>query len=281
MALAVEPLLVALSTPPPADVAVAVRDVETARLLQQHGHFQMRYAMQKPLMHPASQRGPEWGSAYSDDWTLLVAGEFYRADVHSSSEYAQPTEERLLTFYHGTEWGSTWHILQGGAFIAGPGTHSIRGRSRSGCWCAPTLPDALQRANPKRYMTDGTYSRWCTPVVLELELQRARVVKVPGSRSTMHCAQADIGAIVEGLVIREVHFNVRLMENFMKLEELDVRSCLKSTGCMYRVCTCGLCGAHSDPRDADLWYSWHKSGKGLYYHPRCYTRIAAASLTWF
>ena len=71
--------------------------------------------------------------------------------------------------FHGTEWGSAARILMHSAgFIVGPGTHNVRGKAWSGCWCVPTLGDALSRASPGRYSVDGEFSRFSCPVVLEI-----------------------------------------------------------------------------------------------------------------
>lgn len=245
----------------------------------------VKYEMSKPLKHPPmGVPGYELYSAFSDDWTLLECSEFYRAPVTTilSTEYDITAVDLggAQYMYHGTEWGSAREILRSGTFITGEGTHSIRGTPRSGCWCVPTLPDAMQRSNPRRYSRGGHFDRNCTPVVLELCVARVGLVKVPGSNCTMHCSQSPIGQPHEGLLITAVHFNTRVMVNFMKLELPEVRGALLG-GHTIRICSCGLCGAYSDPRDPQLWNQWRRSGKGLYYHPRCYTRVSGHSRQLF
>ena len=244
----------------------------------------VKYQMSKPLKHPPmGEPGYELYSAFSDAWTLVECDEFYRAPVTTilSTEYDITTVDLggAQFMYHGTEWGSAQAILRSGMFITGEGTHSIRGAARSGCWCVPTLPDAMQRSNPRRYLRDGHYDRKCTPVVVELCIARLGLVKVPGSKCTMHCIPGPIGQPLEGLLITALHFNTRLMANWMQLEVPEVRAAL-SAGHTHRICACGLCGAWSDPR-TQLWNQWRKSGKGLYYHPRCYARITAAQRQLF
>ena len=51
-----------------------------------------------------------------------------------------------------------------------------------------------------------------------------RYVRIPGS--TMHCAPGEIGSVHNGLVIDQIHFNTRLMQNFMALETQAVRRSL-------------------------------------------------------
>ena len=161
-----------------------------------------------------------------------------------------------------------------------------RRRHTLNSWCSsvwvlvrPHLARCLAAIQPRRYLRDGHYDRKCTPVVVELCIARLGLVKVPGSKCTMHCIPGPIGQPLEGLLITALHFNTRLMANWMQLEVPEVRAAL-SAGHTHRICACGLCGAWSDPR-TQLWNQWRKSGKGLYYHPRCYARITAAQRQLF
>ena len=185
--------------------------------------------------------------------------------------------DNTKTMFHGTEWGAAFQIVCNRAFIIGPGTHGIRGRSMAGCWCVPTLPDALLRCNPNRFMDhEHGYSRWSCPVVLQL--RAVRLVRVP--RSTMHCAPGEIGRVHNGLVIDKIHFNTKLMQNFMHLERQDVRRTLLDDPWRNRVCDCGLCGTYTHSADPK-WWEWRKTRAEHYYHPRFYTRVGTNSATWF
>jgi hypothetical protein len=258
-------------------------DEVTARLLQDCGGTD-RVVYKFPAA-TTSTRCPHQGlpppqemySVFSDAWTLLLRDEWYRFRIDIDTSCGEVEFTDAPTMYHGTEWGSAIQILRSGMFITGPGTHSIRGSSRSGCWCVPTLPDALLRSNPFRYKLDGNYNRFCTPVVLEL--RAVNLVKVPGSRSTMHCSTSSIGSKHTGLLLTNLHCNVRLMSNFVELELPSIQQKLLMSPTMCRVCSCGLCGAYSDPLSPEF-QSWRKSGRGLYYHPRCYGRVTGCSMVF-
>ena len=231
-------------------------------------------------MHPPHESYPD-ASAYSDaQWgRYLVRSEWYRLQLVldlREGDIADVPDTDLRTMFHGTEWGSAYRIVRERAFIVGSGTHSIRGRSKSGCWCVPTLPDALERADPRRYKYDGNFSRLSCPVVLELKV--ADLVRVP--RSSMHCAPGGIGQIHRGLVIDAIHFNIRLMDNYLKLELADIKTILATNTHCSRICACGLCGQYTSPADPN-WWGWQKSGQGHYYHPRCHSRITAQGSSWF
>ena len=199
----------------------------------------------RPQMHSAHEKNPA-ASEYSDaawgDW--LTRAEWFRVqlmiDFSGEGELhdSPAPDANSPVMFHGTEWGSAIQIVRQRAFITGPGTHSIRGKSRSGCWCVPTLPDALQRAQPTRYSVAGDFSRWCCPVVLEL--RAAKLIRVPGR--TMHCSPGPVGQSNTGLVIDAIHFNIRLMENFLELEKPQVRALLAANPYHNRICACGLCG---------------------------------------
>ena len=111
-----------------------------------------------------------------------------------------------------------------------------------------------------------------------LELRAAKLVKVPGS--TMHCAPGHIGECHTGLVIDAIHFNIRLMQNYMFLERSDIRDVLLANSHRNRICACGVCGMFTHEEDP-AWMDWKKSSKALYYHPRCYSRIVACGSWWF
>ena len=235
-------------------------------------HLPGYYRGFRPTMHPAHPDHAE-ASAFSDPWSLLW---LERKEWFSVMLALDMTEGELHdvddapTMFHGTEWGAAFQIVRNKAFIIGQGTHAVRGTSRAGCWCVPTLGDALTRCQPRRFMDrehDITgYSRWSCPVVLQL--RAVRYVKAP--RSTMHCAPGNIGSVHNGLVIDEIHFNTRLMRNFMALERQSVRRTLRADPHWNRICNCGLCGIYL--RADDRW-EWRKSNAGHYYHPRCYKRI--------
>ena len=232
----------------------------------------------RPIMHPAHPARCE-ASAFSDplygwlvrrEWfSVLLALDMAAGEIHDDHD--------IPTMFHGTEWGSAFQIVRNKAFIIGQGTHGLRGRSRAGCWCVPTLPDALDRCNPTRFMDhEHGYSRWSCPVVLQL--RAVRYVRIP--HSTMHCAPGEIGSVHSGLVIDQIHFNTRLMQNFMALETQAVRRSLLDDPLRNRICRCGLCGAYTHANEAS-WNLWRRSKKGLHYHPRCYERVTTLSAVWF
>ena len=231
----------------------------------------------RPIMHPAHPVHAE-ASAFSDDqyglW--LLRNEWFSVMLAlDMAEGEIQSDDGTPTMFHGTEWGAAFQIVRNRAFIIGPGTHGIRGRSMAGCWCVPTLPDALLRCNPNRFMDhEHGYSRWSCPVVFEL--RAARLVRVP--RSTMHCVPGgEIGEVHNGLVIDRIHFNIRLMKNFMTLEQQDVRRTLLANPHQNRICHCGLCGTYTHSADPS-WWEWRRTNAGHYYHPRCHKRIISPNI---
>ena len=129
----------------------------------------------RPTMHPAHPAHGE-ASAFSDDqygfW--LVRNEWFSVTLALDMAEGQiHDDDDTPTMFHGTEWGAAFQIVRNKAFIIGHGTHAIRGKSRAGCWCVPTLPDALLRCNPSRFMDhEHGCSRWSCPVVLQLRAVR-------------------------------------------------------------------------------------------------------------
>ena len=235
------------------------------------------YRALRPIMHPAHPASCD-ASAFSDPlYSWLVRREWFSWPLKLDMSAGEIHDDHdTPTMFHGTEWGAAFQIVRSKAFIVGQGTHGIRGKPMAGCWCVPTLPDALLRCNPARFMDrEHGYSRWSCPVVLQL--RAVRYVRVP--HSTKHCAPGEIGSVHNGLVIDQIHFNTRLMQNFMALETQAVRRSLSDDprSC---VCRCTLCGAYTHANDAG-WQKWRKSKKGGYYHPRCYTRVTAHGAQWF
>ena len=81
----------------------------------------------------------------------------------------------------------------------------------------------------------------------------------------------------EGLVITKIHFNVRYMLNYMRLEQGDVRHSLLDW--RSRTCGCDMCGGFVHPNDPE-WMSWVKSGRGKYYRTECMARVRGAVPSW-
>ena len=253
-------------------------DPTTVALLQESENtaigIRVQYHSLKRVAHPPHPENADY-SSYSDEWTWLVRSEWFKMPVTikatDASENDLQVNQDIKPMFHGTEWGSALQICASGMFIVGAGTHGIRGKSKSGCWCVPTLPDALVRADPRRYAQGPVeYSRLCCPVVLEL--RAATLIRVPGT--TKHCAPGSIGAVHRGIVIDAVHFNIRLMQNFMRLETPQARQALCKNPTTCRLCACNICGLYSDPADPNF-YDWRKSGAGFYYDARCYRRVRA------
>ena len=65
-------------------------------------------------------------------------------------------------------------------------------------------------------------------------------------------------SVHNGLVVDQIHFNTRLMENFMALEKQDVRGALLADPFRNRICNCGLCGTYTHSADPS-WSEWRKT----------------------
>ena len=137
------------------------------------------------------------------------------------------------------------------------GTHRKGQRVYAGAWVVPSLADALERTNPKRYMTDDGqhYSRRSCPVVLEV---RAAHLARMGGHSTMHCSRWAQTQRHAGFLIQKVHFNIRLMLNYLLLEDPDLRSEMLLHPHTVVVCGCGVCGAVTPPCSPYVW-QWEKA----------------------
>jgi hypothetical protein len=263
-------------------------DVETRMLLESSASRRAEIGIEftfadagTPQMHPPRiLDGVEdmEVSAFSDgEYYLLRRQEWFRLGLHVDASNGTIDFDDKPIMFHGTEWGSANKILmQSEGFITGGGTHRVRGRSLSGCWCVPTLGDALTRADPTRYVYNGGFSRLSCPVVLEL--RPAWLRRVPGS--TMHCCTSQTGHQHEGLLIQAIHFNTRFMQNYMELERAAVVRELKLDSVRCRRCSCGLCGNVCSVRNDAQWMSWKRSGTGHWYDPVCYARITATSAAY-
>ena len=236
----------------------------------------------QPVMHGPWQ-GPtgsiDYVSEYSDGiWHWLERREWFRMHLSVDTSHGEIVFEDCELMYHGTEWGSAMQIIQGSkGFIVGPGTHAVRGKSWSGCWCVPTLGDALGRASPDRYKVDGEYSRFSCPVVLEIRAASLR--KVPGT-TTMHCVPAAIGTSHPGLLITGIHFNTRFMKNYIKLEDENIRRALRLDPFRCRRCACDICGHYCLAGDSG-WWGWKASTKKKWYTPRCYERVTSIKCSYW
>ena len=113
---------------------------------------------------------------------------------------------------------------------------------------SPYFGYAAQVAQPKRYKESGFLNRMCTPAVLEVVPKQVRRVA-----PHKFCSQGPIGAVLDGLQISAVHFNLHQMVNHMQLESPLVRQHLTTESAYFRLCACGLCGQYSDPDNARFW----------------------------
>jgi len=231
--------------------------------------------LQRPTPHSGHSVYGDVYSSYSDGWHLLERPEWYSLDVTSRTaghEWVLATEAGQKPMFHGTEFGAAFQIVwQSLGFIVGEGTHRKGKQTFAGMWVVPSLVDALERADPMRYTdADRNYSRSCCPVVLEVRL--AHLAKM-SAHGTMHCSRWAMGQRHEGVLIQKVHFNIRLMENYMRLEDPDVRMQLRLDPYKATVCACRICGAMTWAGSEDFW-EWEKSGKH-WYTPRCLRRRQA------
>ena len=229
----------------------------------------------RPQMHPPIAEGSDF-SAYSDTYYLLPRKEWFYIDLvttlHGGASFEDHSEKPV---FHGTEWGSAFKMIawsQG--FIPGTGTHSKKGKSYSGAWCVPTLPDALQRCQPDRYQVEGGLSRWCCPVVLEMVC--SHLVRM-GGRSTMMCCPGQIGVRHEGVRLQRIHFNIDYMQTYMAHEGFKVNAylCQEATA---RLCGCGRCGLVTNSSCPDF-RTWQKSRNNIWYTERCYSVAIAQTQT--
>ena len=226
---------------------------------------------QKHPSHPSDPRmsvhSVGWCKLHRHDWFYIElnveieGGELVRAPAPSGSQ----------KLFHGTEFGSVLKIVRARqGFIVGPGTHGVHGKSWSGLWCVPSLPDAVTRSDPERYKYQGDFTRFCCPMVIELET--ASVIKtVP--QTCKHCIPGQHGQQLHGVIFRRVHFNKRFCVNYMRLESPMIRRRLAEDSFHCRRCACRICGAVSLPEDVDDWNRWEKSNGRQWYLPECLERV--------
>jgi hypothetical protein len=253
---------------------------ESREQIQRAGFFVDGEPSSKPEMHESLRLVPDGTtndllSVYSTSpWGLLLREEWYRMKmkVTTYADTCMEYEQTTRPMFHGTEWGSAVRIAQHG-FIVGPGTHGVRGKSWSGCWCVPDLSEALQRSDPRRYADSEDYNRFCCPVVLEVRCARLR--RVPGT--TKHVCPGDIGVVLDGVEVAAIHFNVALMKNFLALELPLLRARLQVDSFHVRRCGCNICGRVCLP-ETDEWHKWERSNKGIYYTPRCAQRCRGSCM---
>ena len=228
----------------------------------------------KPVMHPSlvvDGQAYDWVSAYSSAWYWLHKQEWFRLqlDVDFSGGKLDNSDEPIM--FHGTEWGSAMKIVgRSQGFIVGQGTHRVRHKSFSGCWCVDNIGDAIRRSNPERYRYLEGFSKFSCPVALEIQAVDLR--QIPGKET--YCAPSPMGKVHRGLLIRAVHFNKNFMVNYLKLEDPVLRARLSQDPQHCRRCACGWCGQVCLPEDTWYW-NWQRSSKGLWYSERCYRVITA------
>ena len=254
---------------------------ESRKLIQQAGFFIDSEPSSMPKQHeplyPVSDGTTnDLLSVYSTPpWGFLLREEWCRMSMKTKTygDTSLEHEQTPRTMFHGTEWGSAIRIAQHG-FIVGTGTHGVRGKSWSGCWCVPHLAEALQRSDPTRYADNGEYNRFCCPVVLEVRCAQLR--RVPGT--TKHVCPGDIGAVLDGVEVAAIHFNKALLKNFLTLETLHLRARLQSDSFHVRRCGCNICGRVCLP-ETNEWHMWRRSNTGRFYAPRCADRCCG-SCSW-
>ena len=265
----------------PDEVAEVYRgqNLEVPRPLQYHDPTAMSYdgievhctqAEEGPVQHaPFVQDGRvlEKVSEYSSDHYWLEREEWWRLrlDVDFSGGLINSMGPIL---FHGTEWGAACRIIwRAQGFIVGPGTHRVRNTSVAGCWLTDELGEAIRRGDPSRYCVDGDFTRLCCPVVLEM--QAVDLKKIPGTYgANRYCARGETGTVHKGVMVLAIHFNIRFMRNYIKLEDEKLRQRLRQDPWRYRRCACELCGQVCDPDDPSYW-KWEKSGSNQWYIPRC------------
>jgi hypothetical protein len=226
--------------------------------------------------HPAHPDDPR-KSVYSNAWNMLDASEWYYMDLNVEVKGGElvraPASNMARTkLFHGAEYGSALKIFKARqGFIVGPGTHSVRGKSWSGLWCTDSLPDAVQRSDPERYLFQGDLTRFCCPIVIELAT--ASVFKtVP--QTCKHCIPGHHGQKLDGVIFQRVHFSLRFCNNYLRLEDPIIRARLCKDSFHCRRCACRICGAVCLPEDADYWAGWSKSGSRKWYRNQCHDRVS-------
>ena len=246
-----------------ADIAhKRLQDMQVGVSMTWHSHQQ----------HPPESAENQEVSWWSDTWNMLHRSEWYFCNIEVNVDGADLDPNTSMTVYHGTEWGAAFQIVaKGQGFIPGEGTHAKRGRSYSGMFCTETLPDAFQRANPSRYMRNGQYTRWCTPVVLEL-----RTSHLVNLGPTKRVKPGETGVKLQGIEFVRIHFHLPAMQNFMRLERQVIRQ-IFCTDWRARTCACGLCGNVTHAASDDFW-QWRKSNSNQWYSGRCYRRVCVGGM---
>ena len=257
-----------------------IQNIEVPRPLEDHDPTAMSNdgivvhcaeAEEGPVKHaPFVQDGQKFDQAseYSSNNYWLERKEWFRQRLDVDFSGGQLINSRGPILFHGTEWGAACRIIWGAqGFIVGPGTHRVRNTSVAGCWLTDELGEAIRRSDPSRYRIHGDFTRMCCPVVLEM--QAVDLKKIPGTYgANKYCARGETGTVHKGVMVLAIHFNIRFMRNYIKLEDEKLRQRLRQDPWRCRRCACELCGQVCDPDDPSYW-KWEKSGSNQWYIPRC------------
>ena len=149
-------------------------------------------------------------------------------DVHTG---ANMSNQR---FYHGTPLGAVLGMYYKGGFIPGQGTCQKKGKTKAGAFCTTEFFGAFDKGTSHLHdfaVQDGAGNKalnlLCMPTVIELE--KKHLHNPPTSMHKFkHVFEGDIGKVLPGVLIRAVHINLVLFENYSKALELAKKGCLEN-----------------------------------------------------
>ena len=212
-----------------------------------------------------------WWHLRAQDWcscevhiALLLLG----LDMHSSAFDVSDCDDLPRTF-HGTTYKSLSNILHAGGLRAGPNGHTFKGRHYKGVFQCADLGEAFQRSDPRQGMDEvGVVHPCAMPCVLELRVSDLR--RFHKTRKDLFVTPGAAGQLLRIIRIARVHFNLRYVQNFKKLNTPQ------TVATMDKLCGCGspsfgTCGLLIP----DRWWEhgWQKSNKGYIYCPTCANRV--------
>jgi hypothetical protein len=199
-----------------------------------------------------------WSDTNMPNQQFTHKEEWFRQPVcitmHDGSHPFHDMGSPSTTFYHGTTAGVAYLICKSGAFIPGNNGHTKGKTHFKGCFGSTQFQVAMFRGDQTRGLDNsgGVYDFTCCPVVLEFQALCAGIRRYHKYNPAMIVIPGQPGKYLPGLRLMAVHWNVRFVQNYRRLQDSSVRCRIQQLGGVFSAC----CGGQRQQQDFQGCGAW-------------------------
>ena len=194
-----------------------------------------------PVLLPNLERLPQMSNHSRVNVTEWARQKIIVESQHGEDCFNDSYGGPSVTFYHGTIGYCAERIMNGGGFIAGENGHTKGKTHFKGCFGSKQFDEACYRSDPTRLIReDGIYDFASCPVVCEFTASHWQLRNFHRRNKQLVVLPGNEGALLPGLRLQAVYWNMRLVRNYLALQDPALRAdILRRGGVRDRLCGTG------------------------------------------